>query len=165
MNSIADNITDTTACASDISQGNPMILQAQLGLRAYQTLYTASCLRNPTTSAYCFADAITNSSAPTDSYIYYLPLNISLPGGSQPTCDTCLVNTMAVFEAATANRSSSIADDYASAAEQINVQCGPGFVNTSLAVASNPSAAGRTSIPGADLALVVLMGALILTGF
>jgi hypothetical protein len=135
MSALAANITTPSACASDLATRNPLIEQALLGLLAYKPLYTASCLRNPVTSSYCFADAITNSSNPTDSYIYYLPLNVSLPGGSQPTCDTCLKNTMAVFEAASSDRSSALASDYVNAAMQVNVQCGPGFVNQSLAAA------------------------------
>ncbi|KIM95100.1 hypothetical protein OIDMADRAFT_172233 [Oidiodendron maius Zn] len=163
MNGLSGNLTK--ACTSDITAKNPAILQAQLGLNAYKTLYTASCLRNPSTSAYCFADAITNASSPSDSYIYYLPLNVSFPGGSAPTCSTCLVNTMAVLEEATSDRNSPIASDYADAAQQINLHCGPGFVNTSLAAVSSPSMAGRPNIPAAELALVVVLGALIFGGF
>ncbi|KAF8854893.1 hypothetical protein BDZ45DRAFT_596434 [Acephala macrosclerotiorum] len=135
MAAFASNITSTSACASDLSSQNPTIQQARLGLLAYRTLYSASCLRNPSTSAYCFADAITNASNPTDSYIYFLPLNVSLVGGSQPTCDSCLKNTMSVFEAASSDRSSALASDYVSAAMQVNVNCGPNFVNQSLAAA------------------------------
>jgi hypothetical protein len=163
MNLLSGNLT--ASCASDLAAQNPVVLQAQLGLNAYKPLYTASCLRNPSTSAYCFAEAVTNSSSPSDSYIYYLPLNVSFPGGSAPTCNTCLVNTMAVLEEATSDRRSPIASDYADAAQQINLHCGPGFVNTSLATASSPSLAGRHSIPGAELALVVLLGTLIFGSF
>jgi hypothetical protein len=161
MNSLASNITASDNCASDLASQNPLIEQARLGLLAYNTLYTASCLRNPVTSSYCFADAVTNSSSPTDSYIYYLPLNISLPGGSQPTCDSCLKNTMAVFEQASSSRSSAIATDYVGAASQVNVQCGPGFVNASLAAAVQNSAPSSQTptIPGVGvLVLAMLVG-------
>ncbi|RDL40651.1 Uncharacterized protein BP5553_00630 [Venustampulla echinocandica] len=133
MDSLGRNITTDDACASDIANLNPLILQARLGLLAYKPLYTASCLKNPVAKSYCFADAITNSSNPSDNYLYYLPLNVSLPSGSQPTCNTCLHNTMAVFEAATSDRSSAIANNFVDAAMQINVKCGPNFVNASLA--------------------------------
>jgi hypothetical protein len=162
MNQLSSNLTGN--CASDLEAQNPVILQTQLGLKAYNTLYTASCLRNPSTSAYCFADAVTNASSNTDSYIYYLPLNVSLPGGSAPTCDACLANTMAVFEKATSDRSSPLVSDYPLAAQQINVHCGPGFVNTSLAAADSSMAGGRPTAPGAALALVVVLGALIFGG-
>jgi len=58
-----------------------------------------------------------------------------LVGGSQPTCSTCLKNTMAVFEQATSDRSSALASTYVSAAMQVNVNCGPSFTNSSLAAA------------------------------
>jgi hypothetical protein len=148
MTSFASNISTTDACATDLSSQNPLIQQAHSGLLAYKPLYTASCLRNPLTSAYCFADAITNASNPASSYIYFLPLNNSLVGGSQPTCSTCLKNTMAVFEAATADRSSALASDYVSAATQVNINCGPGFVNASLAAATTSSAPARATYPG-----------------
>ena len=159
---LATNITKAPNCASDLSSQNPLIQQAHLGLLAYPVLFTASCLRNPSTSAYCFADAVTNASSPSDNNIYYLPLNNSLPGGSQPTCGPCLQNTMKVFDAATSDRSSAISGDYLGAAMQINERCGPGFVNASLAAAV-PSAGASFQHGGYDvgmgaLALAVLVG-------
>jgi len=144
--SLAANISAPANCASDLATQNPLIQQAELGLKAYKPLYSASCLRNPQTSSYCFADAITNATSPTDSYIYYLPLNISLPGGSQPTCNACLKSSMAIFSAASSDRKSAIANTYLTAAQQINVQCGPGFVNSSLAAETKSSAPGL--VPG-----------------
>lgn len=118
-------------------------------------MYQASCLKNPTTKSYCFADAITNSSSPSDNYIYYLPLNISLPGGSLPTCNACLQSTMAVFEAASADRTSALASDYVNAAMQVNVNCGPNFVNASLAA---PVAAGAPlAFPSSNAGLLALV--------
>jgi len=156
MAALATNLTSASNCASDLSAQNPQIQQAKLGLQAYEPLYTASCLLNPTTSSFCFADAVTNASSPTDAYIYYLPVNISLPGGSQPTCNSCLKNTMAVFDAATSDRSSMIAGDYIAAVQQINVQCGPGFVNQSLAAATKPSGASNIAPPTSNIGLFAL---------
>lgn len=42
---------------------------------------------------------------------------------------------MAVFEASTGDRTGALASDYGAAAMQVNVNCGPGFVNQSLAAA------------------------------
>lgn len=161
MNVLSSNLTDV--CSSDLAAKNPMVVQAQFGLKAYTPLYTASCLRNPSTSSYCFADAVTNTSSPTDSYVYYLPLNVSFPGTGHPTCSDCLVNTMGVFEEATSDRNSPLAAYYPIAAQQVNVHCGPAFVSTNLAAAK--SIAGRAVPPGAELALFVLLGALIFGGF
>jgi len=158
LSSFATNITTPSACAEDLSLENPLVQQALLGLKAYKPLYTASCLRNPETSAYCFADAITNASNPTDSYIYFLPLNTSLVGGSQPTCDSCLQNTMAVFEAASSDRSGALASTYVSAASQVNVNCGPGFVNASLAEAVDSAAVSNLHAhPAGSMGLVALL--------
>ena len=72
---------------------------------------------------------------------------------------------MAVFEAGSSDRSSALAYDYVAAAMQVNVQCGPGFVNQSLAaaVASGastplPFAYGNTGL----VALVVLVASWLL---
>lgn len=146
MNSIASNITSPNACSTDLTAANPLVTQARLGLLAYSTLYTASCLKDPTNGAYCYAQAVTNTSSPTDSYIYYLPVNVSLPGGSQPTCNSCLKDTMAIFEQAGAVRSSAIAGTYEQAAGMINVQCGPGFVNASLPAAAVVTGAATSAV-------------------
>jgi hypothetical protein len=79
-------------------------------------------------------------------------------GGSQPTCDACLKNTMAVFEAATSERGGALASVYTSAASQVNVNCGPGFVNASLAAAvvtSGSPATGSGSNFGVGLFVVL----------
>lgn len=163
MTDLATNLALPANCGSDLSNQNPIIQQAHLGLLAYRPLYTASCLRDPTTASYCFADAVTNASSPTDSYIYYLPLNIALPGGSQPTCDACLQNTMTVFQQAGAQKDSALANDYEAAATQVNLQCGPGFVSANLAPAVSAAARGMPH-PVSWWALVLLVVAVRLFG-
>jgi hypothetical protein len=164
MKAFAANITSADACASDLSAQNPLVAQAHLGLLAYETMYTASCLHNPTTSSYCFADAVTNISSPTDSYIYYLPLNASLPGGTVPTCDPCLKDTMAIFQQASADKTSAIASVYVSAASLIDVQCGPTFINKSIPIVdrSNGALAEKWNSPLGLVALLVLVGSWLL---
>ncbi|TVY21841.1 hypothetical protein LARI1_G000223 [Lachnellula arida] len=154
MTSFANNITQTSSCSSDLASKNPLIVSAQLGLQAYKPMYQASCLRNPSTNAYCFADAITNSSNPSDSFIYHLPLNVTLPGGSMPTCNNCLQQAMAVFEVASSDRTSALASDYVSAASQVNAICGPTFVNASLAT---PIKSGAQSLSGSNTGMLLLV--------
>lgn len=156
MNSFASNLTQSTTCSADLTSQNPLIEQAHQGLLAYKPLYQASCLRDPTTKAYCFAEAVTNSTSPSDTYTYFLPLNVSLPGGSQPTCNSCLQQTMTVFEAASADRSSALASDYVGAAMQVNVNCGPGFVNASLPAAAAVSGAQSLAYNGSNAGLLAL---------
>jgi hypothetical protein len=164
MAAFASNITSSSACSSDMQTGNPLVNQAHLGLLAYKPLYTATCLKNQISKSYCFAEAITNASNPSDNYLYYLPLNISLPGGSQPTCNSCLQNTMAVYSAATSDRTSALASDYVDAAMQVNVNCGPTFTNASLAaaVATNASPAPILGNNYGLIALVFAVGSLLL---
>lgn len=161
----ATNITSSKTCADDLTKQNPLITYAQLGLESYQPLYRASCLHNPssTEAEYCFADAITSSTNPADSFIYYLPYNDTLPGGSQPTCSTCLKNTMAVFQAATSDRSSALVTTYPSAALAVNINCGPSFVNASLAAAVVSGAQVSQPLSNVGiLALVVLISSWLL---
>ena len=160
MSSLAQQLRQDSHCGADYTLQNPTVRQAYNGLLAYDILYKAGCLRDDN-STYCFASAVTNSTSPSDSYIYYLPLGVNLPGGSQPTCSGCLKGTMAILEEAAGNKSQPIAGDYASAAQVIDLGCGPNFVNTSIpqgAAASGKSGAERSAVSTA-LTLVAIIGA------
>jgi hypothetical protein len=70
---------------------------------------------------------------------------------------------MAVFAAATSDRSSSLAFDYVSAAMQVNVNCGPSFVNSSLAAAVTSGAKVSQPLSNVGIfALVVLVASWLL---
>jgi len=70
---------------------------------------------------------------------------------------------MAVFEAASSDRASALASDYVSAAMQVNVQCGPNFVNQSLAAAVVSGGRKESVSPGVGiLALAMLVGSWLL---
>jgi len=128
MYSLANQLS-SGACKNDLSLQNPVVTQAYNGLIAYDTLYAASCLTSSTTGNYCYADAVSNSSAPTSSYIYYLPLGMSLPGGARPACTECLKDTMSIFAtAANNNRPNGFRNNYAQAAQVVDLTCGPSFV-------------------------------------
>lgn len=122
-------------CGLDFNAGNPIVRNAHIALIAYAPVYGAGCLKDPQTSMYCYANAITNFSNPGNVIVYYLPLNISLPASTIPTCSSCLQQTMNVFQAATANRKQYVAGNYQSAAQQINGICGPNFVDDQIAAA------------------------------
>lgn len=136
MAGLAQNIKQDSNCGSDLQMGNPTVVQAYNGFVAYDTLYHAGCL-NDASGGYCYANAVTNTSAPTSSYIYYLPLGIQLPGGSRPACTTCLQNTMAIFAQAAGNSSLPLNGDYGPAAEQVQMSCGPSFVQASVQVSAS----------------------------
>lgn len=132
LDGLADDVVDSANCADDYAQENSVVVQVYQGLKAYKPLYSASCLQDAETSAYCFASAVTNSSAIADTYLYYLPLNLSYPATKIPTCNQCNQNVLGIFQAATADRSSALANTYQDAAEVVNSQCGAGFVNATL---------------------------------
>jgi hypothetical protein len=131
MASLAQDIQQDTNCGADLQMQNPMVLQAYNGLLAYQPLYRAGCLTD-NDGQYCFANAVMNTTAPTSSYIYYLPLGEQLPAGTQPACNSCLQQTMSIFNSAASNSSMPISGDYSSAAQQVDMSCGPHFVEASV---------------------------------
>ena len=145
MASLAQQIRLDSNCGDDYTRQNPIVLQAYNGFLAYSTLYQAGCLKDGDGS-YCFANAITNTSSPTDSYVYYLPVGIELPGGARPTCSNCLKSTMTIFKEAASNPSQPISSDYTDAAEQIDFGCGPDFVNSTVVKTAASSEASPASV-------------------
>jgi hypothetical protein len=142
MSDLASKIIDD-ACGQDYHNENPIVQQARNGLVAYEPLYRAGCLKNDNTGNFCFADAITNTSSASDAYPYYLPLGIALPAASRPTCNQCLQNTMNIFASAAVDKNQPLAQTYVLAAQQIDLGCGPTFVNSTVPVATVGSSAPR----------------------
>lgn len=66
---------------------------------------------------------------------------------------------MSVFETASADRSSALASDYVNAAMQINVQCGPTFVNQSLAAPATSAAQPGFALGKSGLFALAVLGA------
>lgn len=131
MSALAVQIRNDANCGQDYADQNPLVMQAYNGLISYAPLYQAGCLKDDQGN-YCFANAVTNTSSPSDPFPYYLPLGFSLPGGSRPTCSSCLQQTMNIFAAAASNLSQPVSSDYNSAAVQIDQVCGPTFINSSV---------------------------------
>jgi hypothetical protein len=125
-------LLSSSACKTDYEDDNPVVLQAYNGLVAYTPSYQASCLHD-TEGNYCFADAVSNSTSPGDAYTYYLPIGQELPGGSRPTCNSCLQQAMSVFAYYGNNVTQPISKTYTSAAQQISIACGSTFVNVTAA--------------------------------
>lgn len=138
---LANDLVSEARCGADFSRGNPVVVESHQGMLAYRPMYQASCLRNAASSQYCYVDAATDKDNPTDAYFYFLPLNVSLPAATKPTCNACLHDTMLVYHRATANRQAAIARTYPEAAMQVNTICGPGFTNQTLPVPLPISAA------------------------
>lgn len=131
MASFAQQLRSSSNCQQDWERQNMLVSQAYNGLIAYEPLYKAGCLKDDN-QKHCFANAITNTSSPSDLHVYFLPLGMPLPGPSQPTCSKCLAETMNIFQDAASNRSQPISPTYVDAAQMIGVTCGPTFINTTL---------------------------------
>lgn len=171
MKKMASNLTDNSHCGSDYQLGNPNVMQAYDSMISYEPLAKAACLKDPSTQNYCFTEAATNASNVADFYLYLLPLENPLPGGSRPTCSKCTQATMQVFQQSAILKGNPLVNTYLSAAEIINVGCGPGFVNATVRVGtleatSNGSSAGsrlgmNPSILTAAISLLSVGGMLI----
>ncbi|CAA9965535.1 hypothetical protein P3342_011517 [Pyrenophora teres f. teres] len=154
MDSFAVQLLQDNACKSDYRSDNPIVLQAYNGLIAYQPAYKASCLHD-VEGNYCFANAVSNTSSPGDAYPYYLPIGQQLPGGSRPTCNSCLQQVMGVFAFYSTNATQPISKTYTSAAQQISIACGSKFVNVTAPPLKG--AAPTTSATFAPTITLILM--------
>lgn len=155
LTDVATNLTKSENCGNDYDQGNPTVTQAYIGLVAYQVVYSATCLKDDSTSVYCFGDAVTNTSNASETYFYYLPLNWTLPGVTNAMCGGCLQDTMNIYHVATANRKQPIAYTYTAAAEIVDELCGSSFANATLAAAITTSGAFSTLAQGPGTYLLV----------
>jgi hypothetical protein len=142
FNDLAKKLISDDNCGKEYDLQNALVLQAYRGMKTYDTVYRATCLTDSdsSSSAYCFANAITNASTTSNAYLYYLPFNSTLPDNAAPACSSCTRQTMEIYQNATSNRKADIVNTYPSAAAQINMECGPDFVNTSLASVATSSA-------------------------
>ncbi|KAL2201008.1 hypothetical protein P885DRAFT_65309 [Corynascus similis CBS 632.67] len=161
LNQLAQNLTAPENCGTDFELGQSTVVDIYNAMIAYAPIYSTGCLRDPDTGAYCYATAVTNLTNPSAIYIYFLPLNKTLPGTTVPTCGYCLQQTMALYQAATADRRQMVVNTYVSAAKQVNTICGPDFVNETLAAEAIPSSA--VDVPVArwlTIAFPLLLGAM-----
>jgi hypothetical protein len=156
LTSLANQLISAENCGADFELGKTVIVDAYLAMRAYAPVYSAGCLRDPDSGAYCYANAVTNLTNPSTTYLYFLPLNKTLPGSTVPACGECLRQTMAVYQAATGDRRQMIANTYVGAAKQVNTICGPEFVNETLAAVVIPSGAAAVRVGGVGMMGVVV---------
>ncbi|KAJ8119970.1 hypothetical protein ONZ43_g3200 [Nemania bipapillata] len=128
FNDLASSLIDDSNCGKEYERQNALVVQAYKGMVTYETVYRATCLSNKdaNSSSYCFANAITDPSTASNSYLYYLPFNSSLPTDAAPSCGSCTQQTMQIYQSATSNRKADIANTYLSAAKQINSNCESG---------------------------------------
>ncbi|KAI1085642.1 hypothetical protein F5B20DRAFT_519166 [Whalleya microplaca] len=157
FNNLAKTLTSDENCGQDFEKQNSLVVQTYKGMRAYAEIYSATCLSNPDTSAYCFANAVTNLTTSSNVYLYYLPLNSSLPQSAVPSCDSCTRETMNIYQAAAADRTKYVANSYVAAAEKIDSACGADFVNATLPAATEGAAGPIAQAPSLLLLSLVFM--------
>ncbi|KAJ5758275.1 uncharacterized protein N7511_006969 [Penicillium nucicola] len=165
MTSLAADLLSSDNCAEDYGNGNSVVTGTYKDLVAYEPMYRATCLTSPSTQDYCFVDAATNSSAPDDYNVYFMPIGSALSVGAEPTCSQCLQATMDVFAIWAKKNGQSLDTTYLPSARIINSHCGSGFASTNVTVGSNViSGAGSTaSLPGLWSIAVIGFGLAILT--
>ena len=166
MTSLAAELLHSDNCAEDYGNGNAVVTGTYKDLVAYEPMYRATCLTSPSTQDYCFVDAVSNSSAPDDYNVYFMPIGSALSAGAKPTCSQCLQATMDLFARWAKKDGQSLVTTYLPSAGIINAHCGAGFANTSVTVGSNRVTAGAgltIPLPGLWSATVVGLVVAILT--
>lgn len=156
MDGFARDLVSPSNCKSDYDASNAVVIQAYNGLVAYQPAYQASCLRDDE-GRYCFANAVSNASAVRDSLPYFLPVGQPLPGGTRPTCDTCLQQAMSIFAGYSNNASQPLSRTYSSAADQMSISCGTSFLAVAAAPMKGAAATASASIPSTAALILMLI--------
>lgn len=136
MADLASQLISDSNCGSDFKLQNPIVAQAYAGMISYEPVYRATCLQDPETKKYCFSEAVTNSNNTADSFVYYTAIGLPLPSGAQPTCSTCLQNTMKIFADYAKQKMQPLANTYLGCANQVNSGCGLTYSDASIQVGS-----------------------------
>lgn len=76
-------------------------------------------------ATYCYSDALFSmvESSSDDAYLYLLPLGISFPSSSTPSCFQCTKDVMAIFHSYTNSTNNVITSTYNSASSIIAQKC------------------------------------------
>ena len=145
MTSLANELLDDDNCGQDYNAGNSVVQSTYDELKAYEPLYRATCLTNPSTKNYCLVDAVTNASVPNDYNVYFIPIGTELDEG-ELTCNECLQATMDIYAHWATIDQQSLDTTYLPSAHRVNEYCGAGFAKTNVTVgAPKTSAAGLTN--------------------
>jgi len=109
-------------------------MQALQGLQSFNLMRSAGCLQDQSTNAYCFVEAA-HSTNPSDLFFYQLPLGISLPNNTTPSCSTCAKSLLAIYSQALQSAPKGTLADlqktYLSGEEVAVAQCGAGYAQAS----------------------------------
>jgi hypothetical protein len=111
---------------------------------------------------------MTNQLNPSDPYPYYAAVGLNLPTASHPTCSKYLQDTMSIFAGYAVEASQPLAGTHISTAQEIDVECGATFANTTVAVGTisnncSGRAAGKDHTVNLGAAVVAIAVALSMT--
>ncbi|KAJ5688587.1 hypothetical protein N7462_002979 [Penicillium macrosclerotiorum] len=141
MTTLAKEMLDDDNCGQDYDSNNSVVQGTYQDLMAYEPIYLASCLTNPDTDDYCFVDAVTNTTAPDDYNVYFIPIGSTLTSGKL-TCNTCLKQTMKIFSEWASVDDQSLDTTYIPSAKVVNQLCGANFATTNVTVGSDAVTSG-----------------------
>lgn len=124
-------------CKIDLGNQVATVVDAMAGLESYTVMRDAACQVDQQTSAYCYVEA-THNTNPADFYFYQLPLGISLPNTTIPSCNTCTQDLMNMYAPLASNGSlPDLVETYGDAATIARNTCGPDYVeNVNVSSAS-----------------------------
>ncbi|OQD72357.1 hypothetical protein PENPOL_c001G02746 [Penicillium polonicum] len=168
MTTLAADLLKPDNCGDDYENDNSVVKGTYRDLVAYEPMYRATCLTNPSTKNYCFVDAVSNSTVPDDYSVYLMPLGTPLSSGDVPTCNKCLKATMELFSGWARRDGQSLDSTYLPSAKIVNAHCGDGFASTNITVGSADVRAGAgLAVPlpklGISTVMFLLLGVM-LTG-
>jgi hypothetical protein len=146
MTTLAKEMLQDKNCGQDYDANNSVVRSVYQELIAYEPMYRASCLTNPDTKDYCFVDAVTNTTAPNDYNVYFMPIGSTLTSSGKLTCNECLQATMKIFAQWASTDGQSLDTTYLPSAKVVNGYCGSGFANTNVTVGSSKVTAGAGQV-------------------
>jgi len=130
-------------CSKELNAGNVLTVQTLQALQAFNMMYTAGCLPDQSSNAYCFVDAA-HATNPSDLYFFQLPMGISLPNNTTPSCSSCTKSLMALYAQSLENAPKGtltyLEKTYPSGQKVAVAQCGASYAQ---ALAVTGSAVGR----------------------
>ncbi|KAF7714616.1 Uncharacterized protein PECH_003582 [Penicillium ucsense] len=172
LTSLAKQLLHDDHCAQDYNSGNAVVQSVYQELIAYEPVYHVSCLTDTVTKSYCFVDAVTNTSAPNNYNVYFVPIGSTLTASGPITCNKCLKDTFDVYAQWATVNGQSLDTTYIPSAILVNDYCGAGFANTNVTVGAlkgTAAGAGQALQPPDSRLLVssaaVLIGIAILGSF
>lgn len=163
MKSLAKEMLQDDNCGPDYESNNGLVQSVYKEFMAYEPMYRASCLTNPDTKDYCFVDAATNTSAPNDYNVYFIPIGSTLSSSGNLTCNECLQATMKIFAHWATVDDQSLDTTYLPSAKAVNGQCGSNFATTNVTVGSTKVTTGAgQSMQLPDFRLIASISVIVL---